>query len=629
MLPLAVLLLASPASPARDAANDAAPNLWGQTGVVRLDSARAPGNLRFDVGAQGFLALNSDYLIAGSENALVGGSLSASAAFLDVFEVAVATRGASNANDQVAAAAFSLGDVYPSFKLGFTFLPVAVGLGVRGRIPTAVDAAGLDLANAGVTTQGLVTLDLKEGMDIPVRVHLNGGYIYENGKYAQGDGGQFEDNPNFYVGVDGAFLALASDNWFYDSFVGGLGVEAPLPFVTPFLEVFYRAAFGVPDGRGANGGVYDFGADAHLTVTPGVRITALDGFTVDLGADIGLLGTADAGTDATKLVAGTPPNPPYLLRMGITSTFDPFAAPSSSGSVVAAGPAGTIKGCVVDVNNAPVAGAVIDGPALGGALLATDAKGCFVTPPLAVGAVELAIAKPGYESASVSANIEDGKAAEVSATLKGGGGGGSGTAIAPASGGARVVGYVTNKEDETLEADIEVWDSSGNRPAGKSTGGAFDVAVQSGEVSVVARADGYLAQGATLRVSPSERGRVAIELKKTPKKRQASLEKDRIATTAKVPFEFKKPRLQSTAEYVLDDIVDLMLRNPTVKVRVEVHSEPLATPEESQRLADERGAAVIDYLVQRGVWRARLAAQGTPLPPNEADKGRRVDFLLQ
>lgn len=619
MLALALLLATAPA------ASDAAPNIWGQTGVVRIGSARAPGNLRFDVGAQGFALVADNYLIDESQNALVGGNLTASAAFLDVIEVSLASRSAANTNSAQAASSFSVGDLYPSVKMGFTFLPVAVGFDFRGRLPTRVDAAGLDFDNAGLTSQALVTLDLKDGMDIPVRAHLNAGYVFEGGKYVQGDNGVFEDNPNFYDGIDGALLALASDSWFYDSVIGGLAVESPLPFVTPFLEVFYRTAVGVPGNRGAgNAAAYDVVNDAHLTVTPGARVTALDGFTIDVAVDIGILGTAGGGSDATKLVNGTPPNAPFLLRVGVTSVFDPFAPANTTGTVVSSGPSGQIKGCVVDGGGAPVAGAVVEGQALGGALLATGNDGCFLTPPLAVGDVELAIARPGYAGASVKATVAEGKTVDVSATMAATGG-----AVVPASGGARVVGFVTNKEDETIDADLEVWDSAGNRPAGKAAGGAFDVAVQSGEVSIVARADGYLSQGQTLRVMPSERGRVAIELKKLPKKRQASLEKDRIATTAKVPFEFKKPRMQNSAEYVLDDVVDVMLRNPNVKVRVDVHSEALTTPEESQRLADERAAAVVDYLVQRGVWHARLTLQGTPLPAAEADKGRRVDFLLQ
>jgi outer membrane protein OmpA-like peptidoglycan-associated protein len=248
------------------------------------------------------------------------------------------------------------------------------------------------------------------------------------------------------------------------------------------------------------------------------------------------------------VVNGTPPNPPFLARIGVTSTFDPFVPPARS--------AGT--------------------------------------------------------SAADVATVEQDHT----------------TNAAVGRGRARIAGYVTNKEDETIDAELEVWDAGGAHDAGRSADGAFDVPVQAGDVTIVARADGYLSEGVTLHVGKGGRGRAGIVLNKLPKVRKAVLEQDRIAVQTRVPFEFKKPRLQSTAEYVLADVVDVLLRNPALRVRVEVHAEPLGTPDESQALADERAAAVIDTLVQHGVWRARLDAKGVPLEPVAADQGRRVDFIL-
>ena len=553
MLFLALALVAhSPAA--------AAPNMWGHTGLVHTQSARAPGHWLLDVSASGFLLAAPDYLAPGPGdlNALLGGHLTGSLALFDLLELSLASRSASNANSARGPSAFSLGDLYPSLKVGLTFLPVAVGLDVRARLPTRVNAVGFDVASAGITTQGLVTLDLHEQADIPVRVHLNGGYVFENGKYRVGPGAFFEDNANFYDGVDGALLALASDSWFYDQIVGGLGIEVPLPFVTPFVEAFYRAAVAVPAKRGAGGAAYDLSSDGHLTLTPGARLTPWDGFTIDLGVDIGVLGTAGGGTDDTLLVSGTPPNPPFLLRVGVTSTFDPFLPKESA---------------LAHVDDVP--------PVSG----------------------------------------EDDGATQVSA------GGGAAVSTGQTSG-ARVVGYVTNNEDETLEGALQVWDSAGSREAGTSTAGAFEIPVQAGDVAVVARMDGYFADGVTLHVAAGARARAGIVLKKLPKLRRAVLEQGRIAVQTKVPFEFKKPRLQSTAEYVLADVVDVLLRNPALRLRVDVYAEPLSSPEESQRLADERAAAVLEHLVQHGVWRARIEAKGTPLPASEADKGRRVDFLI-
>jgi outer membrane protein OmpA-like peptidoglycan-associated protein len=536
---------------------EAAPNIYGQTGVLRTTSARTPKNLTFDMSAAGFVSVAPDFIVAGDDDfdAFTGGTLAVSTAFLDVFELSLASRAASNTNTLRNPGQFSVGDLYPSFKMGFTFLPVAVGIDVRGHLPTRIDRAGYDLGNVGVTTQGLVTVDLHEKMDIPLRLHLNGGYVFEGGKYA--DVQFFEQNPNFYNGIDGQLLALAADQWFYDQVIAGLAVEVPLPFVTPFVETWYQTAVGVPPNRGVAGKAYDIVNDAHLTVTPGARISVTDGLTIDVGVDVGVLGNGGGAVDAKKLVDGTPLNPVWAARAGITGTFDPFHTPSSSTSSTREEPTPT-----------------------------NDTKGGGDT-ITHISTTPTAATSPG-----------------------------------------RLVGWVTNKEDETIEADLELWDSAGMKPAGRSVGGAFDLAAQPGPVTVVAKADGYLALGASTHLESGGRGRASIVLKKAPKSRKVTLDKDKVATSAKVPFEFKKPRLQSTAEYVLDEVVDVLLRNPSVRVRIDVYAEALASPDETQRLADERAAAVADYLVAHGVWGKRLETKGIALAATDPEKARRVELVV-
>ena len=621
-LALALALAGASASGAARAADaptvEGAPNIYGQTGVVRTTSAHAGGNLVFDVGASGFFAFAPDFIVDGNDDAdiLTGGQLAASAAFLDVIELSLALRAASNSNAKLPPSQFSVGDLYPSLKLGYALGPVAFGADLRGHLPTAVDAAGYDLANWAVTAQGLFTLDLKF-----VRAHLNGGYVYQQGKSLQGNG-RFELNPNFYVGADGALLALAADAWFYDQAVGGLSIEVPLPYVLPFVEVWYQTAVGVLGAdRGAGGlAPYDFVNDAHLTVTPGARVTLGGGFTLDLAVDVGVLGTGGGGTDIKKVVAGVPLNPVWLARVGLTSTFDPFRTSSGGGGGGGGPPTGQIKACVADDAGRPIQNALVAGEPLGATRIATDDGGCFLTPALALGKADLTVAKQGYEPGAVSAVVEAGKTAEVSVKLK--------TVPGAITGAARVLGYVTNKEDETLEADLELWDRAGVKPAGKALGGSFDLQAAPGNVIVVAKADGYLAQGSGLYLEAGGRGRTTITLKKTPKIRKAVLEGTKIAIQGKVPFEFKKPRLQSTAEYLLDDIVDVLLRQPSLRVRVEVYAEALATPDESQKLADDRAATVVDYLTSHGVWPSRLEQKGIPLGAAENEKSRRVDLVV-
>lgn len=557
----ALCFLASASSGAQEAPLPStaagAPNLWGQTGLVRTSSARVRGNLVFGVSAAGFATAAQDSVVPDviDFKAMAGGQLALSTAFLDVFEVALATRSAGTSNNARGPAQLVLGDLYPSLKAGLSLLPLAVGVEVRGLLPTRVDRVGVDFANAGVTATGLLSLDLHEGMGVPLRVHLNGGYTFQSGKYLHGEGGRYEDNPNFYDGVDGALLALAADAWFYDSVHAGLGLEAPLPVVTPFVEVFYRTALGVPETRGPGGQAYSALLHAQLVVTPGVRVALGEGFTLDMAADVGVLGTAGGATDLKNVTNGVPVTPAWLGRVALTGTFEPFASP---------------KPPPVDPDPVPE------------------------TPP---------------------APVE--RPAEVVVP-----------AVPPPPAPARLVGWLTNKDDELVDAELELWDATGVKAGGRTSGGAFDVEVRAGPAALVARADGYLAQGLSLVGEAGGRARASMVLKKAPRTRKAVLTQDRITYPARLPFEFKKARLQSTAEYVLEEVVDLLLRNPAIRVLIEVHAEALATPVDTQRLADERAQVVMDALAARGVWRDRLQGKGFALSPGDSERLRRVDLLV-
>ncbi len=625
------LLVAAPA--AADDSGAALPNLYGQAGLVRTTNAKPRPHLSVAGTTQGFFTYYPDFLVDGAADAdaLAGAQVAGSVGFFDVFELALATRAASNANAARGASTFSVGDLSPSLKTGLAFGPAAVALDLRARLPTRFDAAGVDFTNSAFTGQGLFTLDFT-GSGVPLRTNLGAGYVFQVGKIAAGiaDGqGTFEDNPNFYDGIDGALLALTTEQWFYDQVTAGLSLEVPLPVITPYVEAWYQTAIGVPDTRGKNGGAYDYVGDAHVIVTPGARVRFGSAVALDLGADIGLTGNGGFATPAlAQVVEGTPLNPLWLARVGLTLQLDPNApGPATSARALELG---QLRGCVVDQNGGPVAGAVAEGAALLGARLVTDETGCFTTPPLAVGEVQLLVSHPlASQKLPIGGTLvaNEVKEAQLKLALI------AAPKPAPAvSGGApaaaRVVGYVTNKDDVAIDADLELWDARGPSAPAKTHDGAFDLEVSPGTSIVVARAEGYLASGVEVHVDAGERDVVTLALKKAPKKRTVALEKDQIAKAHKVPFEAKRARLQNTAVFLLDEVVDVLLQNPKVRVRIEVYSEPAAVEADSQKLADDRAAAVADYLVEHGVWPSRLETKGVPLSAADADKGRRTEFVV-
>jgi outer membrane protein OmpA-like peptidoglycan-associated protein len=572
-------------------------NLHGQQGLVRTTSALVGAPT---LGVNTRLFISPDFVLpdVADANTFLEGTVGAGFSAWDVLEVAVSSRAAANLNAARVQPTASVGDLAVAVKGSYRLGVVALAGDVRVGLPTRANRVGLDVNNASTSLDGIVTVDLLPG-GVPVRAHVNGGYTLRGSHRAvDADAKYLLDGP------DGALLALATQQWFYDSATAALGVEIPLPWVTPFVDTWFETAVGAAD--------YDVVGDSWLVVTPGVRVGA-GGLRLDVAADVGVLGTAGGfAPQARAVVDGQPVNPAWALRIGVSHSF---------GGGGGGGGLARLEGCVKDVAG-PVKGAVVavgvDGQA-GPRLVAGD-DGCFAV-PLAPGKATLSVTSADHAPGSAAVVAVAGETARVDVVLT------------PAPRRARVAGYTTNKDDETVNASIVVTDDAGQREPAPTSQGAFDVQVRPGRVIVVARADGYLVQGMELVVRDGERRTASFVMRKVPKKRSAQLTASAIETTARIPFEFKTARLQSVADYLLDEVADVLLSNPAVRLTIDAHTDASEVSEApaAQSLTDARAEAVKDALVARGVDASRLTARGfgtsQPLSPQDP-KNRRIELKV-
>ncbi len=85
----------------------------------------------------------------------------------------------------------------------------------------------------------------------------------------------------------------------------------------------------------------------------------------------------------------------------------------------------------------------------------------------------------------------------------------------------------------------------------------------------------------------------------------------------------------------INEIVELMKENPSLKFRIEGHTDSDGDESYNQQLSDERAAAVKSMLVQLGIDASRLESRGwgesKPLSENSTPEGkannRRVEFI--
>ena len=600
------------------------PNIYGQTGLKRVTSAKADKSGYFDIGVHTSYFIFNDFIDPASTDGdtFTATNFTFGVSILDIVELGLATRAATNANTSPnidKPLQFTTGEILPSLKVAYDLAPIAVGFDTRVSLPPAQNDVGFDLGNFSIAGTALLTLDLWSAYDIPFKTHLNAGYVYQNGRFS-GDNQRY-----FATGLQGHLQALTDNQWFYDHLTYGLGVEAPLPYVTPYVEFFGQTAIGVPAGRGAGGANYNFLTDSSMILSPGVRLSAGRGLHFDLGVDLGLTGNGGfLNPRLDKLVDGQPINPFWAAQVGISYTFSPFVAETQV--EVREKALGTASGCVVSTKNGkPVQDAIVEFTGTDGPRIAVDDNGCFTSPRLDPGDLVIRFKHPEYKPTEVTVQVVANSDAKANVKL------------VPQPRYGRFKGNITNDKDEPVDGVVELTDEDGELVTVNTEGGAFNVQLGPGKYQTVVKAEGYYQVGAPITVEPNGKTIRNFELKRLPKKRISLLTKDKIEITSKIPFEHNKARLLRAAEFILDDVVDLMLTNPQIKlIRIEGHTDNTGKEAYNIGLSEARANAVMEYLINKGIPQERLEAKGygysRPIASNDTEDGRarnrRVEFVI-
>jgi outer membrane protein OmpA-like peptidoglycan-associated protein len=94
--------------------------------------------------------------------------------------------------------------------------------------------------------------------------------------------------------------------------------------------------------------------------------------------------------------------------------------------------------------------------------------------------------------------------------------------------------------------------------------------------------------------------------------------------------------LTSNAYIMLDQIVKLLKKYPTLKIQVAMHSDSSAPAETNMTLSQQRAQVFVNYMISRGINTGRLVATGfggsKPIASNYLEKdrklNRRIDFII-
>lgn len=113
---------------------------------------------------------------------------------------------------------------------------------------------------------------------------------------------------------------------------------------------------------------------------------------------------------------------------------------------------------------------------------------------------------------------------------------------------------------------------------------------------------------------------------------------DKIGTafTRPILFDFNKSEIKPESAPILDEIADVMLSDPKVKLEIQGHTDNIGGVEYNLTLSEARAKAVYDALVSRGVEPSRLRYRGfgfsRPITTNDTEEGRaknrRTEFVV-
>jgi outer membrane protein OmpA-like peptidoglycan-associated protein len=633
------------------------PGLYGPAGLFRITTTDVGIAHHFRIALRGEGFRKDGFLSGDAEdkNSRVAGDLMIGYTPWRFLEVYAGWLSTSNNNPLIKNYAPELINALGDLTFGAKGrLPVAkgfeLGLDFNLRFLNGVSQTYFDGDSTNVAVNAIASLDFqKYAPKLPLRAHLNVGYVHDASKNLI-DLGQYKPcksaaggQPPDPTTCDNLHLVLDYAYGIYPSRVRiGLGLDAPIRLgkdvtLRPMLE--YRVDIGterdsyfetrakstLSGDRDAATIKDNLDGPAMQWLTLGLRFQPLYGLSFDFGVDLGL---------ASPGYAYGPPVTPWNIIFGVAYAYDPVPrverrtrVTTLTREVVRPPVEGTVRGVVTDfASKKPLPGAVIrlaGRPATG---LVTAENGMFVSYPLQPGAVELEVTREGYAPARAQAVISAGGEAQIEVALN---------PLPPKPGTVR--GRITDEVGAPIQASVKVTGAqSADLAVNPSTGG-YEGSLPPGEYVVRAEANGYLSRERAVSVATGTVVVIDLGLRAKPKKSLVELGKDEIKVKGTIHFKKNGATLDPNSMQLLDEVIDLLARNPQIKrLRVEGHTDNTGKAEANLQLSKDRAKAVMDYLLSHGVAASRLDSEGfgqtKPLVPNigarNKAKNRRVEFKI-
>jgi OmpA-OmpF porin, OOP family len=121
-----------------------------------------------------------------------------------------------------------------------------------------------------------------------------------------------------------------------------------------------------------------------------------------------------------------------------------------------------------------------------------------------------------------------------------------------------------------------------------------------------------------------------------PEYKLVTVTENKIELKQSIYFATNKATIKRVSYALLDEVAQALIDNPTIRVRIEGHTDSRGRDSFNMRLSQARTESVREYLLARGIAPERMEAQGfgesVPIADNRTEAGRaqnrRVDFVI-
>jgi len=188
--------------------------------------------------------------------------------------------------------------------------------------------------------------------------------------------------------------------------------------------------------------------------------------------------------------------------------------------------------------------------------------------------------------------------------------------------------------DQYVNADIEIVNKNRNEriviSGGDAKSGKYKVMLREGdeyEINVLS-SKGYAYYNSAVDLSKEESNKMEIGLLALNAATKLQLNN--------INFETNSAELTSFSFVELDRVVELITKNPNLKIEISAHTDNVGSDAYNLKLSERRAQSVVQYLTDKNVNPENLIAKGygesTPLFPNDTDenkeKNRRVELSI-